>query len=245
MDARYVPVMRSEDLSPGTADDAGIRQARLGDSTVLLARLQGGDVVAFAASCPHQATDLELAELWDGNVRCARHNYLYDPRTGENIQPSRDHRPENLWKLKPGYLPTYPVVEHDGWIHVGPVNPAPPSYDPALEIRPTDAPHTVDEVSEEEAPPTEALRVAHGTTFELRLPMSPLPGYTWEVEVEGPVTVLAGSELDATQPELLVQLSADAPGSAVVRCGYSAPWDAEPSEFRHYRIDIEERGSGR
>src|SRR5207253_4505198 len=132
----------------------------------------------------------------DGNVRCARHNYLYDPRTGENIQPTRDHRPENLWKLKPSYLPTYPVLEQDGWIHVGPPNPPPPTYDPTLEIRPEAEAQAADEGPVLDAPATETLRVRAGTTFELRLPMSPLPGYVWEVEGEGPVVVLGDGALD-------------------------------------------------
>jgi nitrite reductase/ring-hydroxylating ferredoxin subunit/predicted secreted protein len=238
MDDSFVAVMRGEDLPFGNDDDAGIRPARLGETPILLARLGDGDVVAFAATCPHQATDLELAKLWDGNVRCARHNYLYEPHTGENIQPTQDHRPENLWKLKPGYLPTYPVVEHDGWIHVGPRNPPPARYDPTLEVRPENADRPVEEEPFVDAPESEALRVEPGATFELRLPMSPLPGYSWQIEVEGPLVVLDESELDANQPELRVRLSAGAPGTGLVRCGYSAPWEAEPSEFRHYEVEI-------
>lgn len=234
--------MRGEDLPVGKDDDPGIRHVELRGSTILLARLTGGDVVAFAPTCPHQETDLELAKLWDGNVRCSRHNYLYDPHTGENLQPTRDHKPENLWKLKPGYLPTYPVIEEDGWIHVGPCNPPPATYDPALEVRPAGADQPDDDEPELEATLTEALVVSTQTTFELRLPMSPLPGYAWQVEVEGPLVVLDESELDEHEPELRVRLSAGAAGTGFVRCGYSAPWEAEPSEFRHYEVQIVEPG---
>ncbi|HEX8770032.1 MAG TPA: Rieske 2Fe-2S domain-containing protein [Acidimicrobiales bacterium] len=238
MDDSFVAVLRGQDLPVGTEDDWGIRHARIGEATILLARLTGGEVVAFAATCPHQATGLELAKLWDGNVRCARHNYLYDPRTGENVQPTRDHPAENLWKLKPGYLPTYPVVEQDEWIYVGPCNPPPPTYDPALEVRPVEPDAPGDEEPEIDVPVAEAMTVRPGSTFELRLPMSPLPGYSWQVEVEGPLVVLGESEFDEIEPELCVRLSAGVSGTGIVRCGYSAPWEAEPSEFRHYEVEI-------
>ncbi|MDQ6927495.1 MAG: Rieske 2Fe-2S domain-containing protein, partial [Actinomycetota bacterium] len=224
MDDTFVAVMRAEELPVGREGDSGIRHVEVAGSTILLARLSNGDVVAFAATCPHQATDLELAKLWDGNVRCARHNYLYDPHTGENIQPTQDHRPENLWKLKPGYLPTYPAVEKDGWIHVGPCNPPPAAYNPALEVRPAGADEPVEEEPELDVALSESMTVEAGTTFELRLPMSPLPGYSWQVEVEGPLVVLDESELDANEPELRIRLSAGAVGAGLVRCGYSAPW---------------------
>lgn len=240
MDDSYVAVMRTEDLPIGTEDDPGIRNVRFAGSPILLARLNDGQVVAFAATCPHQATDLELAKLWDGNVRCARHNYLYDPHTGENLQPTRDHRPENLWKLKPGYLPTYPVVEQDGWIHVGPCNPPPAAYDPALQVRPAEADQPADEEAESDMPLSESMTVPPHSTFELRLPMSPLPGYTWEIEVEGPLVLLDDGALAEDAPELRVHLSTGASGTGVVRCGYSAPWEAEPSEFRHYEVEITE-----
>jgi nitrite reductase/ring-hydroxylating ferredoxin subunit/predicted secreted protein len=240
MENSYVAVMASADLPVGTDEDPGIRNVQFGDSTILLARLTDGQVVAFAARCPHQATDLELAKLWDGNVRCARHNYLYDPHTGENLQPTLDHKAENLWKLKPGYLPTYPVIEQDGWIHVGPCNPPPPSYDPALEVRPAEADVPADEEVEVDVQLSELMTVDAHSRFELRLPMSPLPGYAWQVEVEGPLVVLDESELAEDAPELRVHLSAGASGTGVVRCGYSAPWEAEPSEFRHYEVQITE-----
>lgn len=234
--------MRGDDLPVGRDDDPGIRHVDAQGTTVLLARLTSGEVVAFAATCPHQSTDLELAKLWDGNVRCARHNYLYDPHTGANLQPTLDHKPENLWKLKPGYLPTYPVVEEDGWIHVGPCNPPPASYDPALEVRPADADTVVEEEPELEATTTEALQVTAHSTFELRLPMSPLPGYEWQIEVEGPFVLLEESELDDNEPELKVHVSAGASGAGRIRCGYSAPWEAEPSEFRDYEVQIIDAG---
>ncbi|MGI9034123.1 MAG: Rieske 2Fe-2S domain-containing protein [Acidimicrobiales bacterium] len=240
MDERFVAVMRGGDLPAGGEDGQGIRPVRIGGSTILLARLNDGQVVAFAATCPHQGTDLELAKLWDGKVRCARHNYLYDPHTGENLQPTLDHRPENLWKLRPGYLPTYPVVEQDGWIHVGPLNPPPSAYDPALEHRPPDAQPPPDDEPRPDQPPVEEMWVEPGSTFELRLPMSPLPGYSWQVEVDGPLVVTEESGVDANGPELRVRVSAGATGTGLVRCGYLAPWDAEPSELRHYQVHIAE-----
>lgn len=237
VDDTFLPAMRSDGLAPATDENPGIHRVRVSGRDLLLVRTSDGEVVAFGTNCPHQDTDLELAKLWDGNVRCARHNYLYDPRTGANLQPTQDHRPENLWKLKPGYLPTYPVIERDGWILVGPQNPPPPSYDPALEVRPETADEPEPE-PEDDAPEAESLRVESGAAFELRLPMSPLPGYEWSIEVDGPLAVDGDSRIDDVEHELRVNVSALEPGTGFIRCGYSAPWEAEPSEFRTYAVEI-------
>lgn len=107
-----------------------IRQVSVGSAEVLLARLPGGTVVAFGTRCPHHDTPLVEASIYEGNVRCPRHNYVYDPRTGRNILPSRDARPEALPRLKPGYLRTHRVEERDGWVWVAEEpNPPPPDHD--------------------------------------------------------------------------------------------------------------------
>jgi nitrite reductase/ring-hydroxylating ferredoxin subunit len=127
----------SEDLPVSEGVRTEIRRVRVGESHVLVARLASGEVVAFGPSCPHQFTELDEATIWDGNLRCPRHSYLFDTRTGENVHPRREARVENLWKLRPGYLPCYEVREHDGWIWVSDeAKPPPDSYDPALEVRP-------------------------------------------------------------------------------------------------------------
>jgi nitrite reductase/ring-hydroxylating ferredoxin subunit len=127
----------SEALPAGEGNETQIQRVRIGDGHVLVARLTSGEVVAFAPVCPHQFTELDEAAIRDGNLRCPRHGYLYDTRTGENIHPARDTPVENLWKVRPGYLPCYQVSEEDGWISVSDERcPPPASYDPASEERP-------------------------------------------------------------------------------------------------------------
>ena len=132
-----VRAIPSADLPTSVIGEPHIRRVSVGAVDVLLARLEERGVVAFAATCPHQETNLEAATFWDGKIRCPLHLYLYDPSSGENLIPARSTRPENLWKLKPGYLPIHRVEEHDGWILVSPTpNPPPEGFDPECEVRP-------------------------------------------------------------------------------------------------------------
>lgn len=200
---------------------------------VLLARL-GGRVVAFSATCPHQRTDLEGASFVDGGIRCPQHAYLYDLGTGENLAPARTADPAELPKLRPGYLPLYPVEERDGWIWVGPeALPPPPAHDPARERPPPPR------AGEPVAQPTEALRVVAGATFELRLPTTPVPGCSWRVEA-GPLLTVVEQRLEAVDPPRhLVRVVAGHEGAAALRCTYARPWDAEPLEVRTYEVLVE------
>ena len=245
----------SDALSIGTPQEPGLQSVRVGDSDVLLCRLTDGEVVAFATRCPHQGTDLLEASFFDGRLRCPHHLYLYDPRTGENVLPARDARPENLWKLKPGYLPTYRVVERDGWIWVAERPcPAPAAYDPVAERRPVGARRaTPDSLGDPPPPPAAAaptgpvehppktLRVRPGATFELRLPMPPRPGHAWRVEVSPPLLAVVQERFDpgADPPRHRVSLSARTEGVATVRCAFGRPWDTEPAEVRTYVVRIE------
>jgi nitrite reductase/ring-hydroxylating ferredoxin subunit/predicted secreted protein len=222
------------------ADDRSWHQVLRGD----------GQVVAFDPTCPHQETPLEGASLWDGNIRCPRHQYLYDPRTGENVEPAKTARPQNLWKLKPGYLPTYPVSEREGWLWVGEEPNAPPeTYDPAREEPPSwTGPATPPEAEQSQAQATETgpavttktVRVKAGATFELRLPINPLPGHIWHVELEsGLLEVVEQSMVTTTDsPRWRVRLAARSPGRDVVICSFRQPWDVDPSEVRNYVVEV-------
>jgi nitrite reductase/ring-hydroxylating ferredoxin subunit len=131
-DAGWHRTVRSEDLAQGV-----ILPARAGDVALLLGRLSDGEAVAFAPTCPHEDTSLTEASIWQDQVRCFLHQYLYDPRTGENVFPARTAPRQNLWRLRPRYLPTYPVEERDGWVWVNEeVKPPPDAYDPAAEVPP-------------------------------------------------------------------------------------------------------------
>ena len=140
---------------------------RVGECHVLVARLRSGEVVAFGPSCPHQFTELDDATIWDGNLRCPRHSYLFDTRTGENIHPRREAKVENLWKLRPGYLPCYEVREEDGWIWVSDeTKPPPVSYDPSLEVRPSEGagPDLTDMAAPDAVAPVAPGRPGRGVT---------------------------------------------------------------------------------
>jgi nitrite reductase/ring-hydroxylating ferredoxin subunit len=246
----FVRVMPSADLASGEGLDSHLCDVSVGERSVLVGRLADGRVVAFAASCPHETTDLHQATFVDGKVRCPRHNYMYDPETGENLVPSRVARRENLWKLHPGYLPTHAVEERDGWVCVSATpNPPPPGWDPALEERPAGA-----LVGEEPAPapsaetatpppavevPPKRLRVRLGKEFELRLPMGGAPAHTWRVEVPADVLALVAQWLDpATPPRQSVRIAARALGEGTLRCSFGRPWDAEPAEVRTYIVEV-------
>jgi len=124
--------MRSEKLLAAQPGEPHLRGAKVGRSEVLMVRLETGAVAAFAAHCPHQGTPLDGATLFDDSLRCPRHVFLYDLKTGENLVPARVNKPETLCKLKPGYLPIHRAEERDGWIWVA-ETPEPP---PAAEAQP-------------------------------------------------------------------------------------------------------------
>jgi nitrite reductase/ring-hydroxylating ferredoxin subunit len=246
-----VRVMLSSDCPVGTPQEPELRPVSLGATDMILVRLATGEVVAFAGRCPHQGTDLADASFFDGRLRCPYHLYLYDPHTGENIVPAHDARPENLWKLKPGYLPTYPVEERDGWIWVGP-EPCPPpaAYDPGREQRPAGAVapaatpdaaiETVAAVAGPVDHPTKTVRVRPGATFELRLPVDGRPGHVWRVDVAGGLLDIVEERFDpAEPPRQRVTLAAPRTGVATVRCAFARPWDAVPAETRTYVVHVE------
>lgn len=253
-----VRVLAAADLPAGEAGDTEIRPADVGGDVVLLARLGNGQVVAFGARCPHQLTDLMDATIWDGKLRCPRHNYLYDPHTGENFLPSRDCRPENLWKLAPGYLPTHRVAEVDGWIWVAPeAQPAPEGFDPELERppdrasagdrsagsppagRPVGAGPAVQPAGPVEHP-GKTLRVQAGSTFELRLPTTPRPGFVWRVEVPASLLAVVEERYEPSDPPRhRVKLAVRSVGQGTVRCSYGRPWETTAAEVRTYEVMVE------
>ena len=245
--------LRSEECPTGTPQEPALRRVRVGDSEVILCRLADGEVVAFGTRCPHQGTDLMQASFFDDKLRCPHHLYLYDPRSGENVVPARDARPETLWKLKPGYLPTYHVEERDGWIWVSErADPPPAAYDPVAEQRPRGA-RRADPAAASARPapssagsggpvehPAKTLRVKPGATFELRLPMPPRPGHVWRVEASSGLLSVVQERFDpADPPRHRVTLAATREGVATVRCAFARPWDAVPAEVRTYVVRIE------
>jgi nitrite reductase/ring-hydroxylating ferredoxin subunit/predicted secreted protein len=253
-DDGLVRAIPSAECPVGTPQEPELRVVTLGDTELIVTRLSDGEVVAFAARCPHQGTDLTNASFFDGQLRCPHHLYLYDPRTGENLVPTRAARPENLWRLRPGHLPVYRVEEREGWIWVG-ARPCPPpaSYDAERERPPTPAEQArraavsvgVDAQAPQPAPvtvehPTKTVRVRPGAVFELRLPVSPRPGHVWRVEVgDGPVTLLETGFDPGDPPRHRVRLSAGAAGVVTVRCAFARPWEEVAAEVRSYVVRVE------
>jgi nitrite reductase/ring-hydroxylating ferredoxin subunit len=240
--------LRSDECTVGTAQEPGMRQVRVGSAWVLVARLAGGEVVAFSTTCPHQATPLDDATVWDGYLRCPRHQYLYDLATGENVLPTRDHEPGSLWKLKPGYLPVHRVEERDGWIFVAErPEPPPPAYDPALEQPPARdraAPGAVPAPALPAASgpvehPVRTVDARLGEEVELTLPTSFSPGHMWTVDVDGGTMKVRGQRFQpGDQPVQLVRLWAGAPGPVTVRCSYATPWGGTPKEVRTFVVHV-------
>jgi nitrite reductase/ring-hydroxylating ferredoxin subunit len=238
-----LPVLRSNELTAGVSPtQPEIVRVSAGVSEVLLARLVGGGVIAFAPVCPHQDTSLEDATVWDGNLRCPRHLYLYDPHTGENILPTRDALPGTLWKLRPGYLPVHRVEERDGWIWVADApEPPPAAYDPEHERRPVGPPEVeAPAVSTPSGPvvhPPEDLTATSGAELEVVLTASLRPGHLWRADVAGELVVVS-QRVDPGGGVFRVRLRAGAPGEATMRWIYARPWDVEPAEVRTFMVRI-------
>ena len=247
----FVRVMRSADLAAREGLESQVCEVQVGHETVLMGRLNDGRVVAFGAACPHEMTDLRDATFVDGLVRCPRHNYMYDPHSGANVIPTKVARRENLWKLHPGYLPTYSVEERDGWVCVG-AAPQPPTdgWDPALEEppaagarpEPPSPPPTSDQAHAPPATvevPPKRLRVRLGREFALRLPLGVAPAHTWRIEAPVGLLAVVEQRIDATSPaRLFVRIAARALGKGTLRCSFGRPWDAEPEEVRTYIVEV-------
>lgn len=119
------PVCAEEDAAGRFEWDPAIREVTVGGQRVLVTRLPSGEAVAFARSCPHLGTPLHRATLCGEAIRCAQHRYAYDARTGQNVVPAENVSPEELRRLRPGSLQTYPVIEQEGWVWVS-EEPQPP-----------------------------------------------------------------------------------------------------------------------
>lgn len=222
---------------------------RVGGAGAIVARLPGGAAVAFSTVCPHEGTDLAGGAVLDDpvfgtTVRCPQHKYLYDPRTGANVLPTRTW-PDRLWKLRPGYLPTFPVDEREGWVWVDDApNPPPPGWDPSTEEPPAEG---VDGAgAEAEADGAQAytgadqnLVVPVGAEVTLRLAISPAAGHIWAVTVEGGRLQVVGQAFEGGDPPVCaVRLAGRQVGDDVVRCEYRRPWDTAAATVRTFPATV-------
>lgn len=67
--------------------EGDMTEVEVGEHLVLLVGIEGGDVRAFQAVCPHQ--DIPLCEgKFDGKVlMCRAHQWTFDAKTGLGINP--------------------------------------------------------------------------------------------------------------------------------------------------------------
>jgi toluene monooxygenase system ferredoxin subunit len=82
-----------------------MRRFELGEQPVLLVN-QDGQLAAFADRCAHQAVPLSEGRLQHGIITCRAHEWQYDARTGQGINPRSAH------------LIRYPLEVRDGQIWV-------------------------------------------------------------------------------------------------------------------------------
>lgn len=76
----------------GTLDDlweGEMLEVEVGEHVIVLVWPEGGELRAFQGICPHQ--DIPLAEgKFDGRVvMCRAHQWTFDARTGEGINPGK------------------------------------------------------------------------------------------------------------------------------------------------------------
>lgn len=74
-------VMRLDELWSGE-----MRSVRVGECTILLARLDGA-VVAYEDRCPHKGLPISSGTLDGAVVTCSGHHWSYDLRDGRGVNP--------------------------------------------------------------------------------------------------------------------------------------------------------------
>lgn len=256
------PVLRSEDLPAASgAEDSPprdpeavarrpeSRQVDVDGASVLLLRLVSGEAVAVAAYCPHQGTPLARSGLLAGEqVRCEQHGFVYDLRSGCNVLPTREVSAEARYRLKPGYLATYDVVERDGWLWLrasprpAPDDDTPPPPPAAAFVGdpPKSAAPDADErpIAPEPRSP-ETFDAGVGEELELSVPTRALPAHLWHVEVDGDAVEILAQQFEQDDEGLRyrVRVATRAPGTAEIHCVYAKPW-GKPAATRTFSVRV-------
>ncbi|MFD2474234.1 Rieske 2Fe-2S domain-containing protein [Amycolatopsis silviterrae] len=78
----YVRVCSLDDVWEGDMESFEV-----GDKEVLIAHLDGGEVVATQAICPHQQVELVEGELDKKTLMCKSHLWTFDLATCQGINP--------------------------------------------------------------------------------------------------------------------------------------------------------------
>lgn len=79
---QWFPAMTLDDLWEGEMDDVEIE-----GHTVLLAHLDGGDIVAYQGLCPHQEMYLADGDLENGVLTCHAHHWQFAINDGGGVNP--------------------------------------------------------------------------------------------------------------------------------------------------------------
>lgn len=78
----FVKVCSLDDVWEGDMESFDV-----GDKEILVVHLEGGDVVATQAICPHQQVELVEGELDKKTLTCKSHLWMFDLTTCKGINP--------------------------------------------------------------------------------------------------------------------------------------------------------------
>lgn len=78
----FVKVCTLDDVWEGDMESFDV-----GDKEILVVHLEGGDVVATQAICPHQQVELVEGELDKKTLTCKSHLWMFDLTTCKGINP--------------------------------------------------------------------------------------------------------------------------------------------------------------
>ncbi|MPZ13107.1 MAG: Rieske 2Fe-2S domain-containing protein [Chloroflexi bacterium] len=111
----YVLVARATDLARGQ-----LREFEVAEQRVVVGRLADDGVVAFQALCPHENAPLVEGHLHGNAIDCARHHYLFDVHSGDNLFPMPIYPVWKRAQVPAMRLRRFPVIERNGWIALAP-----------------------------------------------------------------------------------------------------------------------------
>ena len=78
----WIAVATLDELWEGEVTDV-----QVGDTTILLVHLAGGDIRAYQGYCPHQRTALANGHLDGPILTCAAHLWQFNLATGQGVNP--------------------------------------------------------------------------------------------------------------------------------------------------------------
>lgn len=97
----WKPIVHEQDLPSG-----GIVCQRIDNKQLLIVK-SGTEIFSCGAICPHQGISMENGLVFDDEITCPEHSWVFSLRTGELTWPGAGPR-----------IPTYPVRIVEGMIEV-------------------------------------------------------------------------------------------------------------------------------